>query len=197
MDEFSVLKNSSGVGRRLNDLHVSIYNLLQQWDNENQNCCELLERICQCRIQMIDRMKVNGKADNEADLHRQMFITDVILRNSELLCTSIEKFDSFLFRLRKIGPKLAALNDLISSTLSDDTSTSPDDPHQLLQFRAKELLDLFPIVLEMYEQELSFKRDSVVDLAVFDDKDLFTAIISAWKHGIYIEPAIVSLLYPF
>ncbi|KAL3097803.1 hypothetical protein niasHS_000538 [Heterodera schachtii] len=197
MDEFSVLKNSSGVGRRLNDLHVSIFNLLQQWDNENQNCCELLERICQCRIQMMDRIKANRKADNEADLHRQMFITDVILRNSELLCTSIAKFDSFWLRLRKFGPKLAALHDLISSTSSDDTSASPDDAHQLLQFRAKELLDLFPIVLEMYEQELSFKRDSVVDLAVFDDKDLFTAIISAWKHGIYIEPAIVSLLYPF
>uniref|UniRef100_A0A183BHN0 Uncharacterized protein n=1 Tax=Globodera pallida TaxID=36090 RepID=A0A183BHN0_GLOPA len=197
-EEISMPKNTSGNDRRLNDLHVGLYNLLQQWDRENEHCCGLLENICQGRIQLMDLMEAKGRTGESGggDFHRQMFISDATLRNSELLCASIPKFESFLQRLRKFGPKLNALNDLISSSTSSNLAMSSDDRQQLLQFRTKELVDLFPIILGMYEQELAFKRDSIEDLALFDDQDLFTVFISAWKHGIYIEPSIISLIYP-
>ena len=118
-----------------------------------------------------------------------MLIIDEIVDSSELIYSYLASYKKISENIDRHTSTLSALLELsLSSNHSSD-----------IQYGAKhkivELSKIVPFINQMYEYELSFKIDSIEDISVVDNEDLFSSILTSWINGVYVEPSTLTHIY--
>lgn len=114
-----------------------------------------------------------------------MFISDLIVVDAELITKKLNIFCDYYQKFKLISKNYFSIKKCFFNLSSYST-----------QFYKKiiEFDRLMPELINMYELELSFKNDSIIEFSFSNDKDMFSSIISSWVYGVYIESSIISCL---
>lgn len=132
-----------------------------------------------------EQLETSGEDPPATALRDSFDYGETLVRAAEDLTALLESFASVLRQMRKALPLLGPLCQCV-----------PDELQGSLLFQQiHQLADIAPCIIEMYEKELSFKRDSIEQIALSDDPTLSSAILSSWKNHVYVEPGPLSLLY--
>lgn len=113
----------------------------------------------------------------------ELFIFEQILRDSETIPLSLEAFGSIIKKFEKAQSTLPSLH-----------SYSQDALSSAHMWKVNELVEIVPNLIEIYSKELAFKRSSIKDFSSNVNSDLFYAILSSWKHSVYVDFSLLSRL---
>ena len=122
-----------------------------------------------------------------------LYHCDSILRDSEALVETMPKFASIVQRLRQLPPKFAALRVLVNSTPTESPNLR-SFTHKRLLSRIDGKIEQLTSLIWMFEKEMAFRKNSLWDFALTENRDLFTIISSAWEHGVYVDSNLISQL---
>jgi len=103
------------------------------------------------------------------------------------------KFASIVQRLRQLPPKFAALRVLVNSTPTESPNLR-SFTHKRLLSRIDGKIEQLTSLIWMFEKEMAFRKNSLWDFALTENRDLFTIISSAWEHGVYVDSNLISQL---
>uniref|UniRef100_A0A915AIZ7 RNA polymerase-associated protein CTR9-like protein n=1 Tax=Parascaris univalens TaxID=6257 RepID=A0A915AIZ7_PARUN len=210
----------NGLRRRLSDLCIGVWNLTQRWEELNGTSARLLEKIINARLRLLyarqnsshrtggpismvsirDEDRLTLRKDekietiesediyhlNQEERHR--IVEYLIVETENLTMLLEEEMARIAGKLQRALVQLRALRKLIDGS-SDDIIDK--EVKQRLR-RAEEII---PDVLAMYRQELEAKRATLRDLASYDCRTIFVAIIASWNQQPFINNALLNSLY--
>uniref|UniRef100_A0A0N4Z760 Uncharacterized protein n=1 Tax=Parastrongyloides trichosuri TaxID=131310 RepID=A0A0N4Z760_PARTI len=65
----------------------------------------------------------------------------------------------------------------------------------LLKFKINQLKDVWPLFVACIDKEYEFKKDALRDFSYNIDNHTDIAILSSWKHYVYIDYSLINKLY--
>jgi len=110
---------------------------------------------------------------------------DEILRDSEQIASNLSKFTPIIDRLKQIQPKMSALRELILSKSNNS----------LLKMRIEHICAHLPHLIQAFEEEMAFRKNSIKDFALTDDKNVFKIIYSSWKWQLYVKDIFIHFIF--
>ncbi|VDM39381.1 unnamed protein product [Toxocara canis] len=210
-----------GVQRRLSDLCVDVWNLTQRWEQRNGIGAQLLEKIINARLRLLyarqsssfhpagqqlnaavsfageDQMKLIGDTRVQSEFpgtynlnqDQRSQILKCLIEDTEHLVKIVEEEMS---RIRgKFQRAIAQLNAL--RKLFDQSTSAVMD--RSLKKRLTNAEIVIPELAAAYQRELSAKRAALSDLANYDCRTVFVAIIASWNQQPFIDGALLTALY--
>ncbi|VBB28960.1 unnamed protein product [Acanthocheilonema viteae] len=209
--------------RYMRDFCVEIWNITQRWEELNGSTYILLEkivnnRLCLMYAQSADVKKERdvGKKESESDLSALLLnekdngcsttsvelqrnrleqnessrITEKIVRDVEELVELVNvQMTRMVDELQSMRERLAGLKKL--ENLQRDRRNLPHFQNPKL----KEISEILPLIVKMYQEELKAKHAALDDLANFGSRDIFLAIMASWSHQPFIDRSTLSRLY--
>ncbi|VIO92177.1 TPR Domain containing protein [Brugia malayi] len=209
--------------RYVRDFCVEIWNMTQRWEELNGSTYNLLEKIVNNRLFLIYAQPVDvaeeksvEREEPESDLSALLLgqkdwngsITNVelqrnrleqsgtnrtveeIVRDVEKLVTLVNEQMSWVVdELQNMRERLAGLKKLENIQGDRRNLSGLQNP------KLKELSEILPLIVKMYQEELKAKRAALNDLANFNSRDIFLVITASWSHQAFIDRSTLSRLY--
>lgn len=162
-----------------------MWNLTQKWNELSIDCSVTLERLANNRRELHAVSKKFQKQESN-DKYQVMFVSDLIVVDAELVASKLTIFRDFYRKFQRVLDVLSAIKKC-ALVLKPGA----------VQLRKKitEFDCFIPDLVSMYESELSFKLNSIEEFSFSNDINMFSAIISSWVYGVYIDSAIISCLH--
>ncbi|VDO25670.1 unnamed protein product [Onchocerca flexuosa] len=209
--------------RYVRDFCTEIWNMTQRWEELNGSTYNLLEKIINNRLCIIYAQSVDVVEERDLEKDRlESDLTALLLgeKGSDCNATNVESARNRLERneisritekivqdverlvdlvnvqmarivgqLQKMRERLAGLRKL--EHIQGDRENLP----RLQNPKLKELSEILPLIVKMYQEELKAKRAALDDLANFNSRDIFLTISASWSHQAFIDRSTLSRLY--
>lgn len=209
--------------RHVRDYCIEVWNITQRWEELNGLTYNLLEkivnnRLCLMYVQSADVVeeKDKGKEELKSDLGTLLLnekgngygamsvelqknrleqnetgkITEKIVRDVEELVAVVNmQMTQTVDELQNMRERLAGLK-----KLENLQGHGRNLPH-FQSPKLKEMGEILPLIVKMYQEELKAKHAALDDLANFNSRDIFLAITASWSHQAFIDHSILSRLY--
>lgn len=209
--------------RHVRDFCIEIWNITQCWEELNGSTYNLLEKIINNRLRLMyaqsadvveerDEEREGPKSDlsallldekigdhsttsvelqsNRLEQNEISRITENTVRDVEELVTLVHvQMVRTVDKLQSMRERLAGLKKL-ENMQGDGRNLS-----HLQNPKLKELSEILPLIVKMYQEELKAKYAALNDLANFSSRDIFLAVTASWSHQAFIDRSTLSRLY--
>ncbi|KAM3723175.1 RNA polymerase-associated protein [Dirofilaria immitis] len=219
------LKDSTenDIQRYVRDFCVDIWNTTQRWAELNGSTYSLLEKIINNRLCLIyaqsadfaeernmkkEELKSDlttlllNKKGNDCDITNVELIRNRLERNeisriTEKIVWDVEELmDLVNVQMARIVNKLENMRErFVGLKKLEHMRRDRENMSHLQNPKLKELSEILPLIVKMYQEEFKAKRIALDDLANFSSRDIFLAISASWSHQAFIDHSTLSRLY--
>ncbi|MFH4982720.1 hypothetical protein AB6A40_009429 [Gnathostoma spinigerum] len=191
--------------RLISDFCVDIWNLTQKWMEINGKTSRLLQNLVNNRLVVLYSKKSKDQqfeSDNSIIQSRTFYGESVLSEDQryELLRTIVKESEDLtrlLYedmtgvanKLQNSRERLKCIRKLI------ETQTGNFAQSVTCREKVSILEEILPEISSMYQRELGIKKSVLKDLGIFDDREVFMAIVASWNHEGFIDRSLLSRLY--
>uniref|UniRef100_A0A0N4Z4E3 Uncharacterized protein n=1 Tax=Parastrongyloides trichosuri TaxID=131310 RepID=A0A0N4Z4E3_PARTI len=191
-----LMKTFQAMLRSVNDLCIEIWNFYHDFDVLNNEGYKRLMSVVNNKFlrSTLTEKEHEGsifvaKEKNTKSAHE---IEEEILKDVEFVNEMMEiKFPRMIEKFEKVSKRIKNINirNYMENILAGDKA--------LLEFKIKELKETWPIFVENVKKEMDFKSSLLKDMSYIPDEsgELNIALLSAWKHYIYVDYSSANKLY--
>ncbi|VDN08031.1 unnamed protein product [Thelazia callipaeda] len=212
------------VQRCVQDFCVEVWNNTQSWEEVNGTAYSLLEKIINSRLYvmyyksagnvskrgiaesehtqsdlsaiLLSKKRVSNIAENDSSVQNKLETNEVsklmenIVGDVEELVTLVNsQMARIVDNLQRSRERFAGLKKLERMKELKENQTYKRS------FKLKEMNEILPLIVKMYQEELKAKRAALDDLANFNNRKVFMAIMASWSHQGFIDRSLLSRLY--
>ncbi|VDK74331.1 unnamed protein product [Litomosoides sigmodontis] len=209
--------------RYVQDYCIEIWNITQRWEELNGSTYNLLEKIVNNRLclmyarspdvvgrrgveneesesglsALLLNEELSGHSTSSTKLQRARLEQNEISRVTEEIMRDVEELVALVnVQMTRIVNELQSMRERLAGLkkLENIKGEGRSPPH-LQSPKLKEMNEILPVIVKMYQDELKAKHAALDDLANFDSRDVFLAITASWSHQAFIDRPTLSRLY--
>ncbi|VDM54221.1 unnamed protein product [Angiostrongylus costaricensis] len=188
--EFTFLSWMEKDLKQIRRFSIEVWNLTQNWVTTSLHSSTVLERLINNKLRIIYSRQEVDQFSSAHETETFMLDKDARHRIINEIIRDAEELGDLVQGLRRIVTKLNTAKSRIEAWVKLCPNPGPIASNILYT-----LADIVPALVSMYDREVNAREAGLADIAEYENRDVFSAVVLTYKYEPFVDHNLLSRLF--